>query len=155
MNALLTGFLRDREERRTSHAVHCVLAIEQLDTRDEKKIAMLLKRCHENLGHPSTPRFVGMLKSARATEQCIKIAKGLKCATCDQFQAQKSHHVSKPAPLLHFNDLIAVDTFEVELSCWPCEGYLTPTLEGFRAYVEISLEWIVCSLKGLPIAVVA
>ena len=116
VNALLTGFLRDREERRTSHAVHCVLAIEQLDTRDEKKIAMLLKRCHENLGHPSTPRFVGMLKSARATEQCIKIAKGLKCATCDQFQAQKSHHVSKPAPLLHFNDLIAVDTFEVELS---------------------------------------
>jgi hypothetical protein len=27
VNALLTGFLRDREERRTSHAIHCILAI--------------------------------------------------------------------------------------------------------------------------------
>ena len=44
------------------------LTVEALDTKDEQKIAALLRRCHENLGHPSTARFVAMLKAARATE---------------------------------------------------------------------------------------
>ena len=117
MRALLRGFLRDIHEREQSHVVHCVLTVEGLEEHkhDDKRVAMLLKRCHENLGHPSTPRFIGMLKAARATEKCIQIAKGLTCTTCDQFQQQKSHHVSKVTPIQHFNDLVAMDTFEVDL----------------------------------------
>ena len=118
VKALLRGFLRDMHEREQSHVVHCVLTVEGLDEnkQDDKRIAVLLKRCHENLGHPSTPRFIGMLKAARATEKCIQIAKGLRYTTCEQFQQQKSHHVSKATPIYHFNDVVAMDTFEVELS---------------------------------------
>ena len=96
VKALLRGFLRDMHEREQSHVVHCVLTVEGLDEnkQDDKRIAVLLKRCHENLGHPSTPRFIGMLKAARATEKCIQIAKGLRCTTCEQFQQQKSHIIS-------------------------------------------------------------
>ena len=115
VNALLGGFLRDREERRMGHAVHCVLTIEDLQQNDERKISTLLKRCHENLGHPSTPRFLGMLKAARATEQVLRVAKGLSCTTCDMFKNQSAHHVSKPTPIVHFNDVVAVDVFEIEL----------------------------------------
>eukprot|EP00435_Cladocopium_sp_Y103_P063185 s737_g24.t1 len=115
VRALLRGFLRDMHEREQCHAVHCVLTVEALEQPDDKKVAMLLRRCHENLGHPSVPRFIGMLKAARATERCLQIAKSLKCATCEQFQGQKSHHVSKTTPIQHFNDIVAVDTFEVDL----------------------------------------
>ena len=79
-----------------------------------KNLARLLRRCHENL-HPSTPRFVAMLKAARATERCIKIAKGLSCATCREFTPQKSQNASKALKDLQFNDMVAVDTFEVDL----------------------------------------
>lgn len=40
----------------------CDFTVESLDTDDEKKIARVLRRRHENLGHPSNPWFVAMLK---------------------------------------------------------------------------------------------
>jgi hypothetical protein len=56
-----------------------------------------------------------MLKAARATEQVLRVAKGLSCTTCDMFKNQSAHHVSKPTPIVHFNDVVAVDVFEIEL----------------------------------------
>lgn len=92
---MLKGLLDDVESRRQSHATNCVLTVEALDTHDDKKIAILLRRCHENLGHPSTARCVAMLKAARANDKCIKIAKGLKCHTCDATQGEKTHNVAR------------------------------------------------------------
>ena len=91
VKGILSGLLEDKEKRLTSHAVHCVLTVEALDTKDEKKVAALLRRCHENLGHPSTPRFISMLTAARANDMCIRIAKGLKCTTCQAMQGEKMH----------------------------------------------------------------
>ena len=39
---------------------------------DEQKIMQALKRCHDNLGHPSNTRLIAMLRSANANEQTIK-----------------------------------------------------------------------------------
>ena len=47
----------------------------------DKHVAAVLKRCHDSLGHPSLPRFIGMLNAAKATERCIKIVRGLTCTT--------------------------------------------------------------------------
>ena len=46
--------------------LHAVYTFESLNTDDEKGLVRVLRRTHENLGHPSTPRFVSMLKAARA-----------------------------------------------------------------------------------------
>ena len=113
--AVLLGLRDDKARRQQSKAVHCVLTIESLDNPNEKKVIALLKRCHENLGPPSTPRFVAMLKAARANETCVKLAKGLSCPTCHAMQGEKSHNVSKAIKDMAFNDLLCVDTFEVEL----------------------------------------
>ena len=112
---ILRGLLDDIQERQQGHAVHCVLTIEAFDTKDEQKIIALLRRCHENLGHPSTPRFIAMLKAARANDTCIRLAKGLNCSTCRHLQGEQSHNVSKAVRDLQFNELLCVDTFEVEL----------------------------------------
>lgn len=115
VNAMIAGFLEDREQRRQCQATNCVYTIEFLDVKDQKKLATMIRRCHENLGHPSQARFISMLKAARANEKCIQIAKGLKCTTCEMVHGPKSHPVAKSQMSSRFNDLVCVDTFEVEL----------------------------------------
>ena len=115
VNAMIAGFLEDREQRKQSEVMHCVFTIESLGLENEKKLATMIRRCHENLGHPSKARFISMLKAARANEKCLQIAKGLKCSTCDAVQKPLSHPVSKSVGSGRFNDLVCVDTFEVEL----------------------------------------
>ena len=95
--------------------LHAVYTFESLNTDDEKGLVRVLRRTHENLGHPSTPRFVSMLKAARASEKCIQLAKGLSCTTCREMTTEKSHNVSKAIKDLRFHDVVCMDTFEVEL----------------------------------------
>ena len=107
---------RKMQELGGSVKPHTVLTVEALKTDDEKKIVQLLKRCNENLGHPGQARSIWMLKAARASDKCLKLAKGLSCSTCDAMRNQKSHNVSRATKDLEFNELVCVDTFEVELS---------------------------------------
>ena len=82
--AICRGLMREIEARNQAKGVSSVLAVEELENQsDERKIASILRRCHNNLGHPSTPKFIAMLKAARASETCLKIAKGLTCTTCE------------------------------------------------------------------------
>ena len=85
-------------------------------TNRKKKVVQVLKRCHENLGHPSQARFISMLKNARATERCLKLAKGLSCPTCEATKRERSHRVSRHERAEQFNQQVYLDTFEVELS---------------------------------------
>ena len=56
-----------------------------------------------------------MLKAARASDTCMRLAKGLTCSTCRHRQGEQSHNVLKAVKDLQFNELLCVDTFEVEL----------------------------------------
>ena len=114
--AICRGLMREIEARNQAKAVSSVLAVEELENQsDERKIASILRRCHNNLGHPSTPKFIAMLKAARASEKCLKIAKGLTCTTCDAMKQTKSHRVAKVENATQFNQVVCMDTFEVEL----------------------------------------
>jgi len=115
VQAMIQGLKDDEKSRQQSMVTYSVFTVESLETDDEKKIVRILKRCHENLGHPSNQRFVSMLKAARASETCLKLAKGLTCSTCREMMGEKSHNVSKTLKDLEFNDMISVDTFELEL----------------------------------------
>ena len=56
-----------------------------------------------------------MLKSARASERVLKIAKGLQCPACDHMKGQKPHRVAKAEHAAQFNQIVALDTFEIKL----------------------------------------
>ena len=99
-------------------AAHCVFTIDTLrDEGDEseRKIVSVLRKCHENLGHPSPARFVMLLKSAHASERVLKLARGLECETCGALSKPKSHNVVKMRRATEFNQQICVDTFELDV----------------------------------------
>ena len=113
VHAIIKGLLEDKHAKDMDEVTNTVYTVEALETQDERNLARILRRCHENLGHPSTARFVAMLKSARASEKCIQIAKGLKCQTCQDHAPPKSHNVSK---------VPRAKLFGVTLLKWICHG---------------------------------
>ncbi|CAE7765863.1 unnamed protein product [Symbiodinium sp. CCMP2456] len=109
------------EKKRARHevmAAHCVYMIDDLradGAESERKVLSVLRKCHENLGHPSTARFVMLLKSAHASERVIKLAKGLECETCSEMSKPKAHRVAKMRKATEFNQQVCVDTFELDV----------------------------------------
>ena len=101
---------------------HCVYTIDDLrndgdesDSQSDRKIMSVLRKCHENLGHPSPARLVMLLKSAHASERVIKLARGLECETCSALSRPKAHNVAKLRRATEFNQQVCVDTFEAEM----------------------------------------
>ena len=98
------------------------------DSQDERKIVQTLKRCHENLGHPSQARFIAMLKNLRATDRVLKLAKGLSCPVCESTRRERSHRVSRHERAEQLNQQLYMDTFEVELPWRKLKVDLAPEL---------------------------
>lgn len=115
VNAILAGFLEHEYNKQKEVAVSTVYAVEVFSKEtDDKKIMAALRRCHENLGHPSNGRVCVMLKSAHANERTLQLAKGLTCPACDVKKQPASRPVAKEKRAWEFNQQIMVDTFEVE-----------------------------------------
>ncbi|CAE7255667.1 RE1 [Symbiodinium sp. CCMP2592] len=106
---------RAREEVFVSHCVYSIETIRGADDENERKIMVMLRRCHENLGHPSVARMTMLLKAAHASEKVLKLAKGLTCETCQELSKPKSHNVSKVRRAVEFNQQLCVDTFEMDV----------------------------------------
>ena len=116
VHAILAGFLERRMNENKERQIATVYAVEILSKEtDDQKILVALKRAHENLGHPSLSRFMTLLKSARASEQTLRLAKEMKCETCSQKATPPSRPVSRVKKTWEFNQQIMVDTFEVEV----------------------------------------
>ena len=116
VHAIISGFLEYKHDRDKEIAVSTVYAVEIFAKEtDERHIMSALKRCHENLGHPSNARLISMLKSANANETTIRLAKGLTCPTCESRKGPPSRPVSKEKKAWEFNKQIMIDTFEVDV----------------------------------------
>ena len=116
VNAILAGFLEHEYNRQKEVAVSTVYAVEVFSKEtDDKRIMAALRRCHENLGHPSNSRLMVMLKSANASERTLQLAKGLTCPACDVKKQPASRPVAKERRAWEFNQQIMVDTFEVDV----------------------------------------
>ena len=114
--AIVRGLLREKQAGRQSVVQHHVYMLESLgDSESDARIMRTLRRCHENLGHPSNPKLISMLKSAKATERVLKLAKGLQCPTCHHEAGQKSRPVATTQGAKEFNQIVGMDTFLVEL----------------------------------------
>ena len=72
-----------------------------------------LRRCRNNVGHPSKERFLHMLRSANASDEAIKVAKGLKCSVCESMRVPDSHKISKHKRAEVFNQQIMLNQKKV------------------------------------------
>ena len=96
----------------------CVHAVEDLRSGEglnDRQVMMLIRRCHENLGHPSSARMNMLLKAAHASERVLRLAKGLTCEVCDAVVKPRSHNVTKIRRATEFNQQVCLDTFELEV----------------------------------------
>ena len=112
------GLLEHDRSRDDVFVSHCVYTIENLRggaDDDERKIMVMLKKLHENLGHPSVARMNILLKAAHASDKVLQLARGLTCETCQELSKPKSHHVAKIRRAVEFNQQVCVDTFELEV----------------------------------------
>ncbi|CAE7785104.1 unnamed protein product [Symbiodinium sp. KB8] len=115
---MAAGVLRDRQGVHEVHVAHCVYAVEELRREtgvDERKVMTILRRCHENLGHPSPARMNMLLKAAHASERVLQLARSLECETCAALSKPKSHNVTKMRRATEFNQQVCVDTFELDV----------------------------------------
>ena len=88
--------------------IHDVLVADQEGESDESLLRVLTK-LHNNLGHPSTPEFLRVLKHGKASDRAIKLASSF---TCQQCEASKGPSVANPAQVQHatvFNHKIGID----------------------------------------------
>lgn len=65
VNAIIAGYLEYHDNLMKQTVESSVFAVEAFNQeKDPSKITQILKRCHENLRHPSNQRLISMLRSA-------------------------------------------------------------------------------------------
>ncbi|CAK9002681.1 unnamed protein product [Durusdinium trenchii] len=69
----------------------------------------LLQRAHVGLGHPTSDRFVRILRYAKAKPEVIEAAKHLRCSVCQRHSQVKPARRSAPPKELAFNECVGVD----------------------------------------------
>jgi hypothetical protein len=95
---------------------HEVFVHEDLQQEEgSRKMVALIKKVHDNLGHPSSERLCMVLKAAGASDKAISIAKGLKCQVCEQNKTPTLQKVAKVRRTFDFNVGVACDTFELDV----------------------------------------
>ena len=73
------------------------------------EIASVLKRVHQNLGHPSNRDLIKHLRIAGAGENISRAAEQMTCNTCARSGRAPLHKVSAPVVALDFNEAVAAD----------------------------------------------
>lgn len=91
---------------------HEVMAVEPLEEKTENLMESI-RRCHNNLGHPSRERFLHLLKTAGASEKALRMAKDFQCEVCLAKNPPSTHPVVKTRKAYGFNEQLCADVFEV------------------------------------------
>ena len=91
-----------------------VLAVEAFQE-DKPDLKESVRRCHNNLGHPSKERFLHLLRVAGASEKALKIAKEFKCDICAIKNNPQMHPVTRSQRATGFNQQVCMDTFEAPI----------------------------------------
>ena len=116
VHAILEGYVAWKQTKQIEALIATVYTAEVFSKQmDEAKVISALKRCHDNLGHPSNARLISMLKSANANETTIRLAKGLTCPMCRMKDSPPAKPVARLKKAWEFNQQIMIDTFEVEV----------------------------------------
>ena len=80
------------------------------------EIASVLKRVHQNLGHPSNRDLIKHLRIAGASENILRAAEQMTCNTCARSGRAPLHKVSAPVVALDFNEAVAADIVWLDIA---------------------------------------
>lgn len=75
----------------------------------DPKIRQAIHKLHCNLGHPSLPDLLRILKHAKASSEAIAAAKAHQCTVCVNQRAPSSALPAKPPKLQEFNSTVGFD----------------------------------------------
>ena len=92
-------------------------------------LEQLVRRAHEGLGHCGNERLARILKSAKASDEAIRIARNLKCSVCHQHAELKPARRAAPPRQLHVNEVVGIDSV-----------YL-PSVDGGRRLALNIVDW--------------
>ena len=73
------------------------------------EVASVLKKVHQNLGHPSNRDLVKHLRIAGADKNILQAAEQLVCRTCARSSKAPLHNISAPVAALDFNEAVTLD----------------------------------------------
>ena len=76
--------------------------------------AAMVKRIHQNLGHPPNRELVRHLRLSGASQCLVQAAQQLVCRTCQQSTKARPAKVASPATYLDFNEALAIDIIWLE-----------------------------------------
>ena len=100
----------------------------------------VLRKIHNNLGHPSVQDMQRFMKTAGANQELIEAVSWLRCSSCAQSQRPRFHRTTRMPPHdLQFNDQVMVDCFHTKDSVG--KGYwFMSVLDRATMYHQVS--WI-------------
>ena len=78
-----------------------------------KRIANILKRVHQNMGHPSNADLARHLQLAGVSQEAVKAVKGLHCETCARNRQAGTRRPARLTKPLDFNQEVALDTLHL------------------------------------------
>ena len=78
-----------------------------------KRLANILKRVHQNMGHPSNADLARHLQLAGASTEAVKAVKDLHCETCKRSKQAGTRRPAKLTKPLDFNQEVALDTLHL------------------------------------------
>ena len=77
-----------------------------------RNLESLVRRAHEELGHPHRERLLRILKAGKASDVVMQIARQLKCSVCESAKRPMRWRRAAPRREIGFKDLAGVDTTE-------------------------------------------
>eukprot|EP00435_Cladocopium_sp_Y103_P033679 s671_g8.t1 len=83
--------------------------VQPLPTERPFSLEQLVRRAHEGLGHPGNERLARILRDAKASEEAVKIGKGLRCSVCERHAATRPARRAAPPKQVHVNQVVGID----------------------------------------------
>ena len=75
----------------------------------DAKLEAVLKRLHNNLGHPSPSELVRVLKHGQASDRALGLAAKFKCSVCESMKGPAIANPANPSYVSVFNHKIGID----------------------------------------------
>lgn len=94
--------VHEQEEPRGAEAI-------SFEGKVNQNVAAVLKRIHQNLGHPPNRELIRRLRLSGASAAVLQAAEQMVCKTCNKSTKAKSSRTAHPAVVLDFNEVVAAD----------------------------------------------
>ena len=86
-----------------------VLAVTSLSEKTDEELLPIIKKLHQNLGHPPNHDLIRVLKHGQASEQALRLAKDFSCDFCKTQCRPSVPLPAQPRRISEVNQLVGLD----------------------------------------------